>query len=210
MATLRLLPPERNIVLDKKPEHKPLSKTAIAKLKDQIFQLWTRNHWNRYLLGKKLAELQTERGKPGHGTFLSDLHELDIPHWTAYRVIAHYRRIRNAWIQEGLDLLQGPVRRRLQSAKDGWQIEDVDALERAMEEAAADGKATELQQEIAAELAKVVKIKANKKNRTPDYRIFIRLSEGKRERFKKAWLGLDEKVRSRVVYQAVMSAAHKN
>jgi len=208
MATVRVLPPRRSSVLDKKPEHKPLSKTGIAKLKDQIWQLWKRNHRDRFLLGKKLAQLQTEHGKPGHGTFLSDLDELDIPHWTAYRLIANYQSIRSAWIEEGLDF-GGPVRL-LQSAKDRWEIEDVDAVERAMEEAEADGKATELQRMIDAELAKFVKIKAKKKNRTPDYRIFIQLSESRREKFKRAWNGLEEKVRSRVVCAAVMSAADKN
>lgn len=101
------------------------------------------------MLGKKLAQLQTEHGKPGHGTFLSDLDELDIPHWTAYRLIAYYQSIRSAWIEEGLDFA-GPVRL-LQSAKDKWEVEDVDALERAMEEAEAEGKASKLQQMIDAE-----------------------------------------------------------
>ena len=73
----------------------------IAQLKDEIFQLWTNDRESRYMLGRKLHRLQRERAEPGHGQFLSDLEELDLPYWTAYRRITFYEKV-----QSGLDLFR--------------------------------------------------------------------------------------------------------
>jgi hypothetical protein len=77
------------------PEHAELQKKAIvANLKSEIFCLWFHHLENRYWIGKKLCQLQQLHGKPGSGTFLEDVDELDIPRSTAYRYIAFYQSIR--------------------------------------------------------------------------------------------------------------------
>src|ERR1019366_1378696 len=77
------------------PEHAELQKKAIvANLKSEIFCLWFHHLENRYWIGKKLCQLQQLHGKPGSGTFLEDVDELDIPRSTAYRYITFYPRIR--------------------------------------------------------------------------------------------------------------------
>ena len=65
---------------------------VIAQLKESIWKLWNNNLENRYWLGKNLEHLRLERAKPGHGTFLEDLEELDISRATAYRLIHFYHK----------------------------------------------------------------------------------------------------------------------
>lgn len=187
-------------------------KEAIrVKLKDAIFALWRRNKEDDYRIGEQLSLLQELHAKPGYGTFLQDLKELDIPNNTAYRKMARYRQIEDMW-QEGYDTSYYPVRvRPYRVGKDngGWpEWEDLghedDAERRAALEAAAERKERELAEMIATEKEKVAEAKKTQKGKPQRTNITVLLMPDKRVPFKEKWKSLAEDVRSQIVYEAVM------
>jgi len=179
----------------------------IARLKNEIFKLWTKDRESRYTLGRKLHHLQRERAKPGHGTFLADLEELDIPYWTAYRRIAFYEQM-----QSGLDLL--PVRL-LQSAKDkiakAWgEIEDVDVMEWALKNAEKDEEAKRIADLTKGEREKLDVALRDKEKSIPVFRVFLELSARRRKQFKDAYTQLGDKKAAQVIFKAVTNEARKH
>lgn len=179
----------------------------IARLKDEIFQLWTNDRESRYMLGRKLHRLQRERAKPGHGTFLSDLEELDIPYWTAYRRIAFYEQM-----QSGLDLL--PVRL-LQSAKDkmakAWgDIEDVDLMEWALKNAEKDEDAKRVAELTKGEQEKVEKVLRDKGKSVSVFRVLLEFGATRRKQFKDAYTQLGDRKAAQVIFKAVTNEARKH
>ncbi len=178
------------------------------KLKDEIWQLWSRNREDAYHIGEKLALLQELHGKPGTGTFLQDVDELNIPHTTAYRKIGVYKRIETRW-KAGYDTSYFPVRLRpYRNGKDdnSFPVEDLDETDLAARQTAADRKQAEIDEIIKAEAEKVAQAKAAQRLQVPRLSISLRLPITKRDKFKKKWAKMDEKMRSEIVYEAVMVA----
>jgi hypothetical protein len=180
-----------------------------AKLKDEIFALWSRDKEDKYRIGQKLALLQDLHAKPGTGTFLQDVDELCIPHNTAYRRIKFYRHIEAKW-EAGHDPDLYPVRSRpYRNGKDdnSFPVEELDVQEFVDERAAAaDKKQAEIDAIIKAEAEKVERARAEDRNRIPRLNIALLLPITKRDKFKKKWAKMDEKARSIIVYEAVMDA----
>jgi hypothetical protein len=194
----RFLPPE-----PKAPPDDPAElKQQIAKLKNRIWRLWSRNHRQRYMLGKWLKALKAARGSGGHDAYCADLAELDITYPTARRLIIYHVQTRTKF---GNNLDWKPIR--FQNENDGkWlEIEDIHALERAMEEGVADKEIAEREELIAAEAAKIEKARATKAARTPTYRLVLTLRSKQRDRLHKKWRGLKDPARSQLIYKAVMN-----
>ena len=202
---------EAELYLQKKEDQNELRKEREAireKLKTEIFTLWSRNKDDKYHIGEKLFLLQQLHAKPGSGTFLKDVDELDIPRNTAYKRIDYYKHIEALW-EAGYDPGHYPVRSRLyRNGKDNnsWQMEDLDETELAARQAAADLKQSEIDAIIQAEAEKVERARTEQRNRVPRLNISLLLPVTKREKFKEKWRGMDEKVRSEIVYKAVMDA----
>lgn len=176
---------------------KPLP--AFLILKGEIRNLWNEGRVNRYRLGEKLAELQTKRE---HGTFLRDVKELGIPIHTAYRAMKFFRRMKLSMTAQ---ILQNAKFRQK------FPYEDVEDFETALESKQADAK---LQALDAIRDIELQNIRAAAHKRTQDakdvYRIALTLSDGQRERFKKAWVQMEDKERSSVVFKAVIDAARES
>jgi hypothetical protein len=179
----------------------------IAQLKDEIFQLWTNDRESRYMLGRKLHRLQRERAKPGHGQFLSDLEELDLPYWTAYRRITFYEKV-----QSGLDLF--PVRL-LQDAKDkmakAWgDIEDADLKERALKHAEKDEDAKQIAELTKGEKEKIAGVLRDKQKSVPVFRVLLGFSARRRKQFKDAYTQLGDNKAAQIIFKAVTNEARKH
>jgi len=198
----RFLPPE-----PKAPPDDPAQlKQHIAKLKNRIWRLWSRNHRQRYLLGKWLKALKAARGSDGHDAYLVDLGELEITYPTARRLIIYHGQTRTRFVN---NLDWKPIR--FQNENDGkWiEIEDIHALEQAMEEGLADKEIAEREELIAAEAAKIEKARTAKTGRTPAYRVVLLLTCKQRDRFHKKWRRLKEPARSQLIYKAVIDGRNK-
>ena len=179
----------------------------IEKIKNRIWRLWSHNARQRYLLGKFLLELRNARAKYGYGTYMDDLVELDITYATARRLIIYHQQMR---VRFARAVDYKPIRC-LQTANNKWgEIEDIEQLERAMEQGIADKAVDDLRKTIEAEQRKVEQYKRKKSKQTPDYRVAILISPKERSLFKKAWMSMDEKKRSRIVIKAVMDAYYKS
>jgi len=198
----RFLPPE-----PKAPPEDPAElKQHIAKLKNWIWRLWSRNHRQRYLLGKWLKALKAARGGGGHDAYLVDLAELEITYPTARRLIIYHDQTRTRFVN---NLDWKPIR--FQNENNGkWiEIEDIHALEQAMEEGLADKEIAEREELIAAEAAKIEKARTAKAARTPTYRLVLTLSSKQRDRFHKKWRRMKDPARSKLIYKAVMDDRNK-
>jgi hypothetical protein len=169
---------------------------AFLILKGEIRNLWRERRVNRYRLGEKLAELQAKRE---HGTFLRDVKELGIPIHTAYRAMKFFRRVKLSMTAQIL-----------QSAKfrQKFDFEDVEDFEKALESKQADQRLKALQAVTDVEREKIKQAQAKSKDQPAGYRIVISLSDGQKEKFKKAWSTLSDSERTSVVYKAVLDAKH--
>ena len=169
--------------------------------KDEIRALKRNDRRSRFEMGKRLAAIQAERAKAKIGTFTTvDLKELKIPIHTAYRLINFYKRVQ-ARIEA--DLLQ------FAKAQERWGIplEDDDDYEQRM----ADAQVDALNKLLNDEDARIAKLRKARKNYARDYRLRVEfVSVHQLERFKKKWLRMEEKVRSVIVYKAVMNAKNTN
>ena len=177
-----------------------------AKLKDQIFSIWSNNKADKYNLGKHLATLQELHAKPGQGTFMQDLEELDIPRNTAYQRIKFFKKIEAIWLA-GQDPDLYPVRSLYRNGKDDSRF-PVDTEYDLSEEdlaAAADKKQEAIDAIIKAEAEKIATLKVEQKDRVPRMNISLILSKDQRERFKDKWNSLDEETRSERVYEAIVN-----
>jgi len=191
MATPKLVPIKSDVHhLGKKPL------PEFFFLKNEIISLWRDRRKNRYLLGEKLAELQT---KTEHGKFLQILRkEIHIPVHTAYRAMKFFRRIKLA-ITEQI----------LQSAKfrAKFNFEDAEDFEKALESKHADAKLKALDAIATVEREKITRAAENNGRQSAGYRIVISLSDIQKKKFKKAWISLSETERVTIVYKAVCDAA---
>jgi len=191
MATPKLVPIKSDVHhLGKKPL------PEFFFLKNEIISLWRDRRKNRYLLGEKLAELQT---KTEHGKFLQILRkEIHIPVHTAYRAMKFSRRIKLA-ITEQI----------LQSAKfrAKFNFEDAEDFEKALESKHADAKLKALDAIATVEREKITRAAENNGRQSAGYRIVISLSDIQKKKFKKAWISLSETERVTIVYKAVCDAA---
>jgi len=192
----RFLPPEPEAPPDDPAE----LKQHIAKLKNRIWRLWSRNHRQRYLLGKWLKALKAARGSDGYHAYCDDLAELEITYPTGRRLIIYHDQTRAKFVN---NLDWKPIR--FQNENNGkWiEIEDIHALEQAMEKGLADREIAEREELIAAEAAKIEKARTTKAARTPTYRLVLMLSSKQRERFHKKWRRMKEPARSKLIYKAV-------
>jgi len=175
----------------------------LEKLKNEIFSLWRNNKADKYNLGRHLATLQELHAKRGHGRFLQDLEELDIPTNTAYQRIKFYNRIEAKWAA-GHDPDLHPVRSSYRNGKNDSRF-PVDNSDLTDDVAAADKKQDEIYAIIKAEAEKIAKLKAEQKNKVPRMNISLILSKEQRERFKSKWNSLDEQTRSERVYEAIVN-----
>jgi len=183
------------------PEHAELQKKAIvAQLKSEIFGLWFHRIENRYFIGKKLCQLQQLHGKPGSGTFLEDVDELDIPPSTAYRYIAFYQRIRAGFDPTPIRLSRNE-KDKLFATVEGPN-EDDSTLE--MD---ADQERAKVAEAIKAAKEHVEKANARSKNKAGGYRVKLILTKMERMKFKAAYRDLGEEKASKVMYRAVLNAA---
>jgi hypothetical protein len=153
----------------------------------------------RYEMGKRLAAIQAERAKAHVGTFTKvDLKELKIGIPLAYRLIKFFKKI-DAKAEAYL----------LQFAKDQerFPIEDVEDYDKRV----ADAKNDALNQVIDAEAARISALRNTADAQPTDYRLLVECgTSALRERLKVKWLSLDEKIRSAVVYRAVMNEPFPN
>jgi hypothetical protein len=191
MATPKLAPIKSDVHhLGKKPL------PEFFFLKNEIISLWRDRRRNRYLLGEKLAELQT---KTEHGKFLQILKkEIHIPVHTAYRAMKFFRRVKLAVTEQ---ILQNAKFR----AK--FAFEDAEDFEKALESNQADERLKALDAIAAVEREKITRAAENKRAHSGGYRIVIAFSDVQKERFKKAWDSLTEPDRVSIVYKAVCDAA---
>jgi hypothetical protein len=189
---------------------KQQNEKVIAQLKEEIWKLWKNDNLeNRYWLGKKLEVLRSERAKPGHGTFLDDLAELDISRPTAYRLIHFYHKVCEGFDAKPVRLSQRDKDRQRKvwgSAFDELPgpPDDDDA------QRAADEEQKRLQEYIKAEAAIVEKTKAANKGRPASYRVRLIFTDTQRDKFKKAFKRLTERTASRIIYKAVLDAARRS
>lgn len=187
------------------PEHAELQKKAIvAKLKSEIFGLWFHHIENRYWIGKKLCQLQQLHGKPGSGTFLEDVDELNVPRSTAYRYIAFYQRIRAGFDPTPMRLSRSEKDKLLATieATVAGPNEDDSTLEMN-----ADQERAKVAEAIKAAKVHVEKAKAGSKNKAGGYRVKLILTKMERMKFKAAYKDLGEEKASEVMYRAVLNAA---
>jgi hypothetical protein len=183
------------------------NRVLIEKLKTEIFALINNQVENRYWIGKKLAQLQQERAKPGHGTFLADVEELGIPRATAYRYMVFYRRVAAGFDPTPVRLSQADKDQQRNAWGAAWDevegpTDEYDA------ERAADAEHKRLQEYIQAEAATVEKARVANKGRPAGYRVRLILTDKQRDKFKKAFKQLGEKKASQAIYKAVLNAAH--
>lgn len=180
---------------------------VIAQLKEEVWKLWNNNLENRYWLGKNLEHLRIERAKPGHGTFLEDLEELDISRATAYRLIHFYHKVCEGFKAKPVRLSQRDKDGKRKDWDAAWNgilgPTDDEKAERA-----ADEEHRRLQAYIETEREMVEKAKIASKGRPAAYRMRLILSDKQRDEFKKAFRKLGEKKASKVVYKAVLDAAN--
>ena len=194
-----------------KPEEQPLKKppqsVGLTKPDERQIRIWKdelrvlkgRDRRTRYEMGKRLAAIQFERAKAKVGTFTTvDLRELKIPIHTAYRLINFYKRIQ---LKVEANLLQ------FAKAQEKFPVEDVEDWEKRT----ADAEVDALNKVIDEEAARIDQMKEKSGNYAHDYRVSIYFANLKQlERFKKKWLTMEEAIRSRVVYKAVLSAKNAN
>lgn len=183
------------------------NRVLIEKLKTEIFALINNQVENRYWIGKKLAQLQEERAKPGHGTFLADIEELDISRATAYRYVALYRRVAAGFDPNPVRLSQGDKDQQRKAWGAAW--DELDGRTNDDEaERTADAELKRLQEYIKAEAAAVEKARLANKGRPAGYRIRLILTDKQRDKLKKAFRQLGDKKATRIIYKAVLNAAH--
>lgn len=183
-----------------------------ARLKDEIFSLWRNNKADKYNIGKRLFTLQELHAKPGTGTFLQDLDELDIPHNTAYQRIKFYKHIEAMW-EAGQDPSLYPVRSPYRNGKDDSRFPVDSEYDLGGGEdlaAAADRKQEQIDAIIKAEAEKVAKLRVEQKDKVPRMNISLILSKDCRDRFKDKWASMDEQKRSDLVYEAIINAVDLN
>ena len=179
---------------------------VIAQLKESIWKLWNNNLENRYWLGKDLEHLRIERAKPGHGTFLEDLEELDISRATAYRLIHFYHKVCEGFKAKPVRLSQRDKDGKRKNWDAAWNgilgPTDDEKAERAAYE-----EHRRLQEFIKAETEMAEKAKIASKGRPAAYRMRLVLTDTQRDKFKKAFKRLGDRKASKIVYRAVLDAA---
>jgi hypothetical protein len=182
------------------PAHAELQKQVIvATLKSEIFGLWFHRLENKYWIGKKLWQLQKCHAKPGSGTFLEDLTELDIPRPTGYRYITFFQRIRAGFDPTPIRLSRNE-KDKLFATTEGPK-EDDSTLE-----LTADQERAKVAEAISAAKEHVEKAKARSKNMAGGYNVKCKFTEMERTKFKAKYKALGEKKASKIMYQAVMNA----
>ena len=182
------------------PEHAELQKKVIvATLKSEIFGLCFHRIENKYWIGKKIYQLQQLHGKPGSGTFLEDLTELDIPVTSAYRYIAFYQRV---WA--GFD----PTPLRLSRSENDKLLATVEGPndDDSTLEMTADQERAKVAEAIVAAKEHVEKAKDRSKNKAGGYRVKLILTKMERMKFKAKHKDLGEKRASKIMYRAVLNA----
>ena len=183
---------------------KPLPEIHFHILKSEIRCLWRAGRESRYDLGKKCKQLQDERAHAKNGTYMRDLAELTIPYHTAQRAIKFYVRAKKAW-----------KAKLLQNAKDKkWLddmgIEDLDELDRLQESQQADARLANLAAIRDKAIEQVMQAVSKRKEQPSGHRVVLSLSDGQKEKFKKAWQSLGENEATSIIYKAVLNAAAEN
>jgi hypothetical protein len=181
------------------PITKPLPESALKELKIEISFLIKQDKKSNYLKGQKLDLLQKERARGRTGTFMRDLREMHINYHKANRLIKFYRRVQAFIASKSLEDAK-------LAAKWGG-IEDAKDFELAMQSKEADAQLAALNVLADAEREKVKQAQAKSKDQPAGYRIVISLSDGQKDKFKKAWSALSDGQRTSVVYKAVLNAA---
>ena len=179
---------------------KPLPESALKELKIEITTLIKQDKKSRYLLGQKLDLLQKERSRGRTGTFMRDLRDMRINYHKANRLIKFYRRAQSFIALKSLEDAK-------LDAKWGG-IEDVKDFELALQSQEADAQLAALNVLADVEREKVKQAQAKNNGQPAGYRIVISLSDGQKDKFKKAWSTLSDKERTSVVYKAVLDAKH--
>jgi len=178
---------------------KPLPESFLKELKIEITTLIKQDKKSRYLLGQKLDILQKERSRGRTGTFMRDLREMRINYHKANRLIKFYRRAQSFIALKSLEDAK--------MAEKWGGIEDVKDFELALQSKEADAQLAALNVLADVEREKVRQAQAKSNGQPAGYRVVISLSDGQKEKFKKAWSTLSDSVRTAVVYKAVLDAA---
>lgn len=189
------------------PEGKPEQDEKVCqRLLEEAKDLRNDELETRFLLGKKLYQLQQQRAKPGHGSFKRDVvNELEIPIATAYRRIAFYKDVK-----AGRKRIN--VERLYQRDKDGWVVEDVAELEAELREIeerqAADQRAKE-QEEIKKQAegrANEEREREEKTGETAPLHVKLHLKLPEKKQCNQAQKALGPMRTTEIVYVALMSA----
>lgn len=178
---------------------KPLPESVLKELKIEISFLIKQDKKSNYLKGQKLDLLQKERARGRTGTFMRDLREMHINYHKANRLIRFYRRVQSFIALKSLEDEK-------LAAKWGG-IEDAKDFELALQSKEADAQLAALNVLADAEREKVKQAQAKNNGQPAGYRIVISLSDGQKDKFKKAWSALSDGQRTSVVYKAVLNAA---
>ena len=182
------------------PITKPLPESALKELKIEISFLIKQDKKSNYLKGQKLDLLQKERSRGRTGTFMRDLRDMRINYHKANRLIKFYRRA------QSFIALKSREDAKLDAKWGG--SEDVKDFELALQSQEADAQLAALNVLADVEREKVKQAQAKNNGQPAGYRIVISLSDGQKDKFKKAWSTLSDKERTSVVYKAVLDAKH--
>jgi hypothetical protein len=174
----------------------------IAKLKAEIFSLRYSRLENKYYIGRRLWQLQQLHAVAGHGTFLEDLEELDIPRTSAYRWIEFFQRVQQGYDPTPVRMTK-PQRQKLQKLLDAHT--ESPAPEQS-EEQTADEKRAKLAEAIAAAAEQVDKAKKKHKGKSGKYNVPVNFTDSVRTKFKTKYkvLGIDRV--SAIIFKGVMDA----
>jgi hypothetical protein len=180
-----------------------LPKEVIAaKLKAEIFGLRFARIENKYHIGRRLWQLQRLHGKAGHGTFLDDLDELDIPHTTGYRWIDFYKRV-----QLGFDPTPARMtktqRQKLQELLD--TSTEGPAPEKS-EEQTADENRAQLAEAIATAQKQIEQAKKKHKGKSGGFSVKFIFTETERTTVKRIYKAVGIEKASEIYYEAMKHA----
>jgi hypothetical protein len=183
---------------------KPLPEIHFHILKSEIRGLWREGRKNRYELGKKCKQLQDERAHAKNGTYMRDLAEMRIPYHTAQRAIKFYARAKKVWKTKLLQLAKD------KKWLDEMGIEDVDELDRLEDAQQADARLAALVDIRDKAIEQVMHAVSKRKEQPSGHRVVLSLSDGQKQKFRKAWQSLGENEATSIVYKAVLNAAKEN